>query len=497
MRAMTWMILIVQSALVLAVSLAVRSAVVPLGVPGEWEWLRVKVPPPWDGLALAGLGVAAYAGFAGLGFKALARNPLPRVEMTWLAGLLAAAIAIQIVVPMGAASGYDLSKWASVNYLPGSTGYFKIARQQAIRDPWKFMAGYSDWIRNQDSLHIGTHPPGLIAAQCVLIKEMERNPGLADFLLDHMPASVEMGFRVFGGNDPQPLSRSDRAALYATAILTLLACAGTVVPLYLLARVALSAPAAWAAAALWPLAPAANLFQPVADTAYPFLSTTALALAAGATWWHQRNGHLWGVGVAMATLSGAVMAVGMFFTLAFLPVGLIVALVVCWDRAVSWRWRALLIGAIGSGFFLLLVGGWAVTGANPLVIGWWNLHHHARFYDEYPRTYRLWLVINPLELAIALGLPSVVWCITTLFEPRKLPISVWSTFIVLALANLIGRNMGEVARLWLLYMPPLLLGAGYGCARWGPRPAAIAWSIALLGVQTLALQSLIQVVYPV
>jgi hypothetical protein len=187
----------------------------------------------------------------------------------------------------------------------------------------------------------------------------------------------------------------------------------------------------------------------------------------------------------------------MFFTLAFLPVGLIVALVVCWDRAVSWRWRALLIGAIGSGFFLLLFGGWAVTGANPLVIGWWNLHHHARFYDEYPRTYRLWLVINPLELAIALGLPSVVWCITALLAPRKLPISVWSTFIVLALANLIGRNMGEVARLWLLYMPPLLVGAGYGCARWGPRPVAIAWSIALLGVQTLALQSLIQVVYPV
>ena len=494
---MTWLIVIVQAALVLVVALAVGSALVPLGVRGEWEWLRVKVPPPWDGLALAGLGVAAYAGFAGLGFKALGRNPLPRVEMTWLTGLLAAALAVQMVVPMGAASGYDLSKWAAVNYLPGSTGYFKIARQQAIRDPWKFMADYSDWIRNQDSLHIGTHPPGLIAAQCVLINVMQQNPGLADFLLDHMPATVAMGFRVFGGNDPQPLSRSDRAALYATAILTLLACAGTVVPHYLVARVALPAPGAWAAAALWPLAPAANLFQPVADTAYPFLSTTALALAAGATRCYRGNGRSLAVGVVMATLSGAVMAVGMFFTLAFLPVGLTVALVVCCDRAVSWRWRALLIGAIGSGFLLLLCCAWAVTGANPLVIGRWNLHHHARFYDEYPRTYRLWLVINPLELAIALGLPSVVWCIIALREPRKLPISVWSTLLVIALANLVGRNMGEVARLWMLYMPPILVGAGYGCARWGLSPAAVAWSIALLGAQTLALQSLIQVVYPV
>ena len=47
------------------------------------------------------------------------------------------------------------------------------------------------------------------------------------------------------------------------------------------------------------------------------------------------------------------MAVGMFFTLAFLPVGLIVAFVVCCDWTVSWRWRALVIGAIGLGFALI------------------------------------------------------------------------------------------------------------------------------------------------
>ena len=178
------------------------------------------------------------------------------------------------------------------------------------------------------------------------------------------------------------------------------------------------------------------------------------------------------------------MAVGMFFTLAFLPVGLIVAIVVCGERAIAWRRRALLIAAIGSGFLLLIFCGWAITQADPFVIGWWNLHHHARFYDEYPRTYRLWLAINPLELAIALGIPSVVWCITALREPRGIPISAWSTLVVLTLANLIGRNMGEVARLWLLYMPPLLVGAGFGCARWSHRPVAVAGSIALLGADS-------------
>jgi methylthioxylose transferase len=337
----------------------------------------------------------------------------------------------------------------------------------------------------------------LIAVQCVLIGVMERQPSLAGFLLDHMPTAVDQGFRVFAERDPQPLTRADRAALYATAILTLAACAGTVVPLYLLARVALSAPAAWAAAALWPLAPAANLFQPVADTAYPLLSTSALTMAAWAAWSQERPGWAAFSGILLAVTSGATMAFGMFFTLAFLPVGLIVALLVCFHRSVSPRSRAVLILAIGLGFVTILLCGWVVIGANPFVIGSWNLYHHARFYDDYPRTYRLWLVVNPVELAIAIGLPSVVWCLVSVAAARGLPLSVWSTLLVLTLTNLTGRNMGEVARLWLLYMPPLLVGAGYSIDRWVKQPAALAASTALLGVQTLALQSLIQVVYPV
>ena len=115
--------------------------------------------------------MAAYAGFVAFGLHGACRaNARRKAEAAWLTGLLAAAIAVQVIIPMGAASGYDLSKWAAVNYLPGSAGYFKVARQQAVRDPWKFLADYPQWIRGQDSLHIGTHPPGLIAVQCLLMR---------------------------------------------------------------------------------------------------------------------------------------------------------------------------------------------------------------------------------------------------------------------------------------------------------------------------------------
>src|SRR5262249_19295234 len=341
---------------------------------------------------------------------------------------------VQVAIPMGAADEYDLTKWAYVNYFPSSTGYFQIARDQAVQDPWRFLARYPNWIRSQDSLHIGTHPPGLIVAQCLLLGVMERNPALADFLVNQMPPSTAAGFRQLETLDARPIRRAERAGLYATALLTLLACAGTVVPLYLLARAGLPAPAAWAAAALWPLAPAASLFQPVADTAYPFLSTSAWALAA----WSTRllgaglqtppvgqpkvsrgarpGGSL--AGIALTVLSGVVMAFGMFFTLAFLPVGLVAGLIVVSDRSLTLWTRAGLILAPGAGFLAPVLGGWLATGAAPFVVWSWNLHHHARFYDEYPRTYSRWLWANLIELAIALGLPAMVWLTAELMSAR-------------------------------------------------------------------------------
>jgi hypothetical protein len=49
----------------------------------------------------------------------------------------------------------------------------------------------------------------------------------------------------------------------------------------------------------------------------------------------------------------------------------------------------------------------------------------------------------------------------------------------------------------MLLMPPILVAAGAGMDRLGVRPAAAGASIAFIGVQTLALQAMIQVVYPV
>ena len=73
----------------------------------------------------------------------------------------------------------------------------------------------------------------------------------------------------------------------------------------------------------------------------------------------------------------------------------------------------------------------------------------------------------------------------------------WATLFVLALLTLSGKNLSEVARLWLPMMPPLLVAAGAGFERLEGGARTLASSLALVGLQTLILEATIQVVYPV
>jgi len=326
----------------------------------------------------------------------------------------------------------------------------------------------------------------LFLASHAALRAMESHPRSARFVVDHLPWSVAEGFRqVVGG-----LPVADRAALALTGGLVLLACAATVVPLYLLARSSLSAPEAWVAASLWPLVPSAILFQPTADTAFPLLSTSALALAAHAGRSGPRRGYL------LATGAGLVLALGMAFTLAFLPVGLVVAILLAGARGPVLRRGVLSIVATGVGFLVATLAAWVVTGANPFVVWWWNGRNHSRFYEEYARSYSTWILANPIEMTLALGLTASAWALIGLLAPRRAPRAAWAALAVLLVLNFSGRNLSEVARLWLPLMPPLLTATGLGLVRLGGGPKTLAASVVLQGAQTLILQAAIQVVYP-
>ena len=96
----------------------------------------------------------------------------------WLAGLVPLAVAVQMAVQEGAPPGYGLAKWAFVLVQPGSSGYYTVAKNE-VRDLPAFLAAYPDWIKRQDALHIGTHPPGLVVASWAILRAMERHPELS------------------------------------------------------------------------------------------------------------------------------------------------------------------------------------------------------------------------------------------------------------------------------------------------------------------------------
>jgi hypothetical protein len=152
---------------------------------------------------------------------------------------------------------------------------------------------------------------------------------------------------------------------------------------------------------------------------------------------------------------------------------------------------------VGLGFLTLTFAVWVITRANPFAIWWTNQRNHARFYVEYSRSYRAWLLANPIELAVGLGLPASIWLVLGFAAPRGVPRVSIAALGVFALLTVSGRNLSEVARLWLPLMPALLVASGFALTRLGGGRKTLGATILLLGVQTLALQTIIQVVYPV
>jgi hypothetical protein len=471
------LIALIQTTLVAGLAFALRSKRIPLGVTGEWEWLRINAHLDVLAVILAGLSVIGYALYVCGGLRHTRTRGHARL---WLVGLVPAAVMVQVGIQEGAPFGYGLVKSAVSLANPGSSGYYGVAKGQ-IGDLRTFLAAYPEWIKAQDALHVGTHPPGLFVVSWGLLRVMESHPDWARGIVGALPESFAVAFQTVSPSRPLPIA--DRASLAMTGLLTLLGCSATVVPLYIMARSRLPASASWVAAALWPVVPAALMFQPTGDTAFPLLSTSALALAA----WSSRR-------PVLAICAGVLLGFGTDFTLAFFPVGLIAAIVYLTEPGVSWRRKAGLLLLTGAGFLAVTLGFWVLTTANPFMIWRTNTANHARFYEQFPRSYWAWVVENPVELSIALGLPTVVWGLAGF---RSAPIVSWATIGTLIALTLSGKNLSEVARLWLPLMPSLLIVAGAAFDRLAARPLSLALTVALLGIQTLILQSMIQVVYPI
>jgi len=449
---------------------------VPLGIAGEWEWRRIELGDGQTGDVLLGCvsAIVIALGYVVVYCVGAVRLRLTgRVETaTWLTVAVVAGFFIQLALQQAPPAEHGLSKTPLVLYDPGASGYFYLARYE-MQGARSFLSDYADRVSQpdehgkQDVLHVGTHPPGLFLAYHWLIGVCRDLPTLSELLNATQPEEVDDGFDLIDDylrNGQPRIDASDRAAIWLVALLTQLCGAATIVPLYLLLRRSFPARASWMAAAFWPLIPAVSMFSPKSDVIYPFLGMLFLYLWMSG--WSRNSAH-------RCFASGLIFFFGATLSLAVLPYALLAAALTIWETRTrtdrgnvshSLKETAVCL-AFSVGAFMVAVGTCALAYDINLFEVWiWNYRNHAAFYDQFERTYWKWLLVNPIELALAVGLPVMILAVTSFwkattrrgcwsrasFGPYVSCAGVW------VLLWLSGKNSGEVARLWIVLMPWLI-----------------------------------------
>ncbi|GAB4146441.1 MAG: hypothetical protein Tsb009_19120 [Planctomycetaceae bacterium] len=458
---------------------------IPLGIPGEWTWKRIGDNDA-AGLVETMLGLigglvagAVYVGFCWLGVRRIG-NAGRGEQSAWLAGFTLVAMLFLFTGQLATREDLANLKWAWVLFDPSASGYFHDSLTSDL-DTRAFLADFERKMSEGDVFHIGTHPPGLFLMNRALLAGCRESELLRDYALMTQPDSVREAFdiieyrvHVLQKNErPRIITQAERAALWLSVLLTHFFAAATVVPLFLLIKSDFETQAAWKAAAFWPLVPALLVFLPKSDALLPFWGMSFLACWQVAV---KRRSYV------LAGIGGLIFWVGMNLSLAIVPVGFLAVLLTVWntlvvpnlDVSLGRRVReSALLAATALAIFLMAT--WFLYweyDLNLFHVWAWNVSNHAGFYERsgFSRTWWKWLLVNPLELMLAIGWPLFLLGIVRLVNRKKREQGESSNdgtfdwraretgivFCCLATWGLLwlsGKNMGEAARLWLFLMP--------------------------------------------
>jgi hypothetical protein len=482
----------------------------PLGVAEQWTWSRFDQPTPlidWFGAGLFGVlyVVFVWRGAQWVGSEAWTRRLA-------LAGLVAAAFAVQMEFQV---LGFGLGKWPFVLFSPSSSGYFTAAKRD-VRSYREYLANYEQiqWSYRKEfgPLHLATHPPGLVLVHYAALRLCDANPAITRMILATEPQSVVDAFReVARGAGSSP---ADEAAIWLIAILSQLASSLTVLPIFQLARRVSAVAGAWFGSAFWPLVPAVTIFMPKSDVVYPLFAAGCIACVVSGSTTPRR--------ILAGLAAGAFLWVGMslsFGMVAIAPFAVIAAVVVDWNsRTIAVRSAAPRLAGLIGAMALLSILLWIATD-HALPATWWRCYRiHGTFYDPgelgAKRTYWPWVAVNIPEFVIATGLPLIVAALAgtaclvraraaelvdantlgpavgpvgPVGEPRGgmaalgLAGGWWLTLLALDVA---GKNLGEIARLWMFLMPFACVAAAPVLDRMSARRWPVLLLIALEAIQT-------------
>jgi hypothetical protein len=433
----------------------------PAPYPPEWQWPLREAPPPgplWPAL----LAVAALAALLAVSATAWARARPDRARRALLGGASVVGLALPLALVALEPDGVLPTVFGRVAYRT-ATSYYTVAISPEAADPLDFLRRHHELLPSlrKGAKHAATHPPGPVLVYRGLIALCERAPGLTRAVL------ALSGLPETNPRRPRPEhAASARAAGVMGGLFILIAAVLTAWPVASLARDLGCRPLASARIGLlWTLLPGPVLFLPQFDQALALpvaLSAAALAralraeTARGAAIQAIASGFAGGLAVALS-----------YGAPAFLAVGGVAVLGASYARGAPLA-RGLRAAALAGAVTAALFFAPALAGHHPVASALEALRIHREFFTR-PREYAVWLVFDPLDLAVFLGLPvAVSLAFAAVRSARRLaaraPLRPDEAFRLAALAALVvlllsGQTRGEVGRIWIPIMPVLLVAA--------------------------------------
>jgi hypothetical protein len=396
-------------------------------------------------------------------------------------------------------------QWSVVSLAPRA-GYFLVAgtgssvateyfgAAQSVGDPAAYCRTYPQAMAQGH--HVATHPPGAVLTYWLLLRVYHSRvcpsatfAALAEMVIGAPREAIAQAAASYPGMILAP--KDVGAALFCCV--TFGTCAAlAILPLYRLARHVTRRSTALLVCALFALAPGPVLFFQGLDALIALLCVTGLALATEAV----TRGRP-AVGAAAGLLLGLCGWITFGAGAAVVVVGASGVWLACRTVTPLRRraWAAMGAGAVawlGAMAALHLACG----GQLPAIFAQAMRAHRALTWVGFHRDYPTWVLLNLVEIAVFAGFPTVARIVeggASIASRRAaglVDVIGLVTLAVLLALNFAGSVRGEVGRVWLFLMPPLMLWAG---ARLSVpqtarrRPAALALVVTLLQTAALGL----------
>lgn len=329
---------------------------------------------------------------------------------------------------------------------PDINGYFSTAVKYP--NSLKLFQSFPSLNTSLDQ-HAKSHPPGLVS--------------LISIIVTNAPPAPKNSI-----DNPiwQTLSPSQQSASLITAIALFATTATLPFLLYLLTAKLFSHQAGVLASLITILVPSVNFFSLLADPAYAIFPILSLYFLLSKT-------------KKTILLSGVISAASLFFTISSIVTTTILMLNLLTNRT----GRKFLILFMTS--FVLIYTLPLFLNINPLAINF------AALTAQFPREYLIWVIHNPIDAGIFLGVPISLLFISatsTTLRQKKWTGSKQLLVLFLFVMSLVifsGSNRGEAGRVWVSFMP---LPIAYAAHHLSSHKSCVGIAtLLLLGLQLLTI----------